>query len=207
MTGMVGGPGPVRPVAQGHLPAALLRALSQPMSVAGGEQGIVRVFGLGLDKAALDNLLAKPAEAQPLVIERMLGARLARPDRVDLIRLADLGPMGLAGYLAEGHDVPPAALATDRARLDRLTGAVMLVDSTAFGGAALSLNPDPELRFLGAYPTALAAAARLTTPERPRPEILQGPAAPRLVSGRQPGWLALLAVLGLLALYLLFRAL
>ncbi|MDX5349466.1 MAG: hypothetical protein LPJ95_02005 [Paracoccaceae bacterium] len=73
------------------------------------------------------------------------------PAHVELFDTADLSGVGLAGYLAEGLGVSETALAPDRARLDALTGPVLILRSRALHGRAVTLDPDPRLTLIATY--------------------------------------------------------
>ncbi|MDK3017247.1 hypothetical protein [Pseudodonghicola flavimaris] len=119
--------------------------MSDPLSVVAGEHGVIRVFALEMrpEQAAFQR--EEGAAAQ------MLGVATLEPGQVDVIRIADLEELGLAGYLTEGCGIPDAQIAPDRARLAALTGWVMVVRSRAFGGRAAQIAPAPELRLVATY--------------------------------------------------------
>ena len=70
---------------------------------------------------------------------------------MEVFALADLGELGLVGYLREGVDVPEADLQADRQKLSGLDGWVMLVHSSAFGGQGVVLTPWSEITLIGTY--------------------------------------------------------
>ena len=129
------------------------------------------------------------------------------PAFVEIFDLADLSGLGLAGYLAEGLGVPESAI-TDRARLDALSGPVLILLSKALHGRAVTLTPDPRLTLVGTYAEArppvhfeplptTAATGHLTpylppdqTPQRPTSALLLMGAALVLIGGVAL-WLAL----------------
>lgn len=110
------------------------------------EQGTTRVFALSLSDAAAQELREDPAtQAQFLGLERV------NPAGVEVIRLSDLGDLGLVGYLREGVDARPEDLQRDRRRLSALEGWVLLVHSSAFGQEEAHLTPVPEATLVGTY--------------------------------------------------------
>ena len=170
--------------------------------VPAGETGKIRIVtGGGAEPGG-----AEPDEAAAEAAAeaaRLLGLAALVPGEVESFVVADLGGLGLSGYLHEGYDVDPAALAADAAALDALEGRVSLVSPAAFGGKAARLAPLPGVRVLGPYTEARAAGAVAETPGREEPVVLV-PAplpAPGGAPLRVP--LALLALVGLPVLALL----
>ncbi|MBV1895948.1 MAG: hypothetical protein KUG70_05775, partial [Rhodobacteraceae bacterium] len=80
-------------------------------------------------------------QTDPLAMKQILGVDEIDPDYVEIFSLSDLDQLGLAGYLIEGCGVPADAVATERERLNAVTGYVMLVHSRAFGGHGVTLTP------------------------------------------------------------------
>lgn len=92
---------------------------------------------LGRDKARLAAELLGDPDLDPAFIE--------------VFDLADLADVGLSDYLTEGLGVPEAAVTPDRARLDAMTGPVLILLSRALHGRALTLRPDPRLSLIGTW--------------------------------------------------------
>ena len=125
------------------------------------EHGVVRVFALNLDDAA-----AKPWRAgEAPVIAKALGVEAIDPDHVDVLRLKDMHPMTLSGYLTEGIGLPADLVAPDRARLDALSGHAVVILSRAFGGKEAALNPTEVVTHIATYtePPTLPSFDDLTT--------------------------------------------
>lgn len=141
---------------------------------------------------------------------RLVGELLGDPDLdpafVELFDLADLSGLGLPGYLAEGLGVPETALAADRARLEAVTGPVLILLSKALHGRAVTLTPDPRLTLVGTYaeerppvhfePLPTAAAQGTLTPDLPLDRTPQRPTSAFLLLG------AALVLVALVALWL-----
>lgn len=72
------------------------------------------------------------------------------PAHVEVFTLEDVAPLSLRDYLAQAHDIPQAALAADRARLDAVRGQVVIVAPRAVAGID-ALDPDPQLGHIGSY--------------------------------------------------------
>lgn len=119
--------------------------MSDPLTIAAGEHGVIRVFALEM----------RPEQAaflrEPGAVDQMLGVEGLDPAQIDVIRLADLEDLGLAGYLTEGCGIPEDQIAPDRAKLAALTGYVLVLRSRAFGGRAVRLTPAPGLRLIASY--------------------------------------------------------
>ncbi len=110
------------------------------------EQGVTRVFSLSMTAEAARRL-SGDVEAQAAA----LGLESVNETGVEVFALADLGELGLVGYLREGVDVPEADLQADRQKLSGLDGWVMLVHSSAFGGQGVVLTPWSEITLIGTY--------------------------------------------------------
>lgn len=123
----------------------------------------------------------------------LLGDPDLDPAFVEIFDLADLSDVGLAGYLTDGLGVPAPALAPDRARLETLTGPVLILLSKALHGRAVTLTPDPRLTLVGTYaedrppvhfePLPTAAAKGTLTPGLPSDRTPQRPASAFLLLG------------------------
>lgn len=132
--------------------------MTAALNAAAGERGQIRVFAL--DMAPED---ARALRA-PGAADDALGVIGLDPRQIEIIAIADLGDMGLAGYLTEGCGIPRDRIAADLPRLNALTGHVMIVFSRAFGGRETALWPVPQLDPVGSYataPTDWSAAAPL----------------------------------------------
>jgi len=157
----------------------------------------VRVFSASLTPDEMQRDKAR------LVIE-LLGDPDLDPAFVEIFDLADLSGVGLAGYLTDGLGVPDTALTADRARLDALTGPVLILLSKALHGRAGTLTPDPRLTLVGTYaevrppvhfePLPTAAAQGTLTPDLPIDRTPQRPSAALLLFGAA---LVLVAVVAL----------
>jgi len=110
------------------------------------EQGTTRLFSLSMPEDKARALGDDPDQQQAL-----LGVETLNSGGVEVFSLSDLGDLGLAGYLREGIDAQEEQLKRDRTKLSALSGWVMLVHSSAFGGQAVTLSPAPELTLIGTY--------------------------------------------------------
>lgn len=146
------------------------------MEVAAEESGVVRVFSI--DTAEVDAL--RPIRDTAAGLDRiagLLGVDHIDPDFIELFPVSDLEAFGFANYLTAGNGIPEEQVEPDRAKLDALTGWVLIVYSSAFGGEAQTLAPLPALTHVGSY----------SEPRDTRPlEPLHSEAATETVATRPP---------------------
>lgn len=115
--------------------------MSTRIDVAEGERGTVRVFATDLTKDQIEGFDVAAA----------LGATSLEVEQVELFDIADLQGLGLAGFLEEGHGIPPEQLTDMAPQLDGLKGVVLIVPSRAFGDRKQTLTPTAPLRLLGTF--------------------------------------------------------
>jgi hypothetical protein len=119
-----------------------------PLHVARFEHGILRIWSFDRDSETGRRLLAG-MEAQPrdtATAMDVLGATRVDPYWLDLVRLADIPEMGLAGYLRQAYEVPQ----DEAERVTPSGDHVLIAPSRAFGDHEQTLSPDPALTPLGA---------------------------------------------------------
>lgn len=127
------------------------------MQVAAGEHGQVHVFAVNRPADEIRRANQHPETAMdrvrpaPALLARLTGIDDLDPRGAELIPVADLAGIGLAGYLAEGHEIAPDDLAPLRARLDGLEGYVLILRSAAFGGRALRLAETADLTHVASF--------------------------------------------------------
>jgi len=107
-----------------------------PLKIPPGERGILRLF-------ALDPGPKQARDINDQTAANLLGVHDLDPGQIDIIDLADLTGIGLSQYLVEGFAISLDQL--DRAKLDALTGHVLIVRSPAFRGHAATLALAPHL--------------------------------------------------------------
>lgn len=115
--------------------------MSDPLQVPAGETRVVRVFHLDLPREHIRFLREEPA-----ALADILGLAELDTAQADLLRLADLGPVGLSGYLSEGIGVPESAIAPEAAALDALRGHALVLRSGAFPPSGAAIAPKPGVR-------------------------------------------------------------
>ncbi len=117
--------------------------MTDPLVVAAGDHAVLRLFSLDM----------RPEEArflrEPGAAAQILGVSGLDPDQVEIFPLTDLQDLGLVGYLTEGCGLSRDQL--DIAKLDALTGWVMLLRSKAFDGQSMQLRPNPNVLLVGVY--------------------------------------------------------
>ncbi|MFO6465803.1 hypothetical protein ACK8OR_15525 [Jannaschia sp. KMU-145] len=121
----------------------------------------------------LSQLTDPPADALPL--ETALGASVDAT-YAEVFAIDDIAPMTLRDYLAQAHDIPADALSADAARLDALSGDVVVLAPRAVDGVA-TLTPRPELTHIGSYSTAQADDTPVTLPPAAREPRIATPGA------------------------------
>lgn len=144
------------------------------LTVPAFESGVTRIFAIEAADPALTAILP-PLPLDPGHLARLLGVTGLRDGHADRVAIKDLGDLTLSEFLRIGHDARSEDLAVILPALDRLRGLVLLVHSSAFGGQALTLTPQPGLTFIGAFRRHDAPPAPLSLPEKERAEVLQRP--------------------------------
>jgi len=156
--------------------------MTTSIDIPNDERGVIRVFSLSMSdaeaKALKDNV---PASADgPSPQQALLGARNLDSDFTEVFPVKDLDGIGLAGYLEAGNGVDRAQLAPDARRLAALERWVFIAFSSAFGGVAQTLSPDPALTLIGTYtePKPDFALGRPLTAESAKPQTAPEADAP-----------------------------
>ncbi len=127
---------------------------SDPLYIPQGEHGVVRVFAAQLTHDERQLLQQDPAR-----LHSLLGNPDLTPAQIDMVQIADLGDLGLGGYLAEGHDVPETAL--NLGALAEVKGTVLIVPSAALSAFGGTIHPAEGVSLVGTYLSADADPARL----------------------------------------------
>lgn len=172
--------------------------MTDPYEVTAGEFGVVRVFTTDLEPQGNAAITAQN-------VQKLLGKDIEiDPAKVEVFPTQMIEPIGLTTYLNEGYGIPEDDLLGTAAALDAHAGLIILISSSAFRGKAVTLEPTPGVRFVGAF--------RESAMEPPRPMAetasARGHLSPKVVKpdpfvrqGR--GWmLALAALLAAAALVL-----
>ncbi|MDP5334320.1 MAG: hypothetical protein NWT12_05680 [Paracoccaceae bacterium] len=128
--------------------------MTDPLHVRADEFGTVRVFGLRGTEAEIARMTERHQHADgqvhwPLMGE--LGIDHLDETHVEVFDVAQLGDIGLTGYMEEGLGIPAAQIAEHRALLENEGGKVLILLAGAFGGQAAHLAPSDKLSFLGLF--------------------------------------------------------
>jgi hypothetical protein len=127
------------------------------------------------------------------------------PTYAEVFAVEDVAPMGLRAYLAQAHDIPDPVLAADAARLDALSGDVVVLAPRAVEGLQ-TLTPRPELTHIGSYAPAEADDSPRSLPRASKSPHLETPGAAvgNPMTKRRIVWIVLGAVVAATLLLLLW---
>ena len=118
---------------------------ADPFHVLASEQGVVRVFATELEPEGAAAITASN-------VHKLLGKDInLDPAKVEVFPAKVIQALGLAAYLYEGYGIAEEDLRGKRSALDALTDLIVLVPSSAFMNKAQTLEPNPALRFIGAF--------------------------------------------------------
>ncbi|MRU15336.1 hypothetical protein FDP25_07840 [Roseovarius sp. A21] len=129
--------------------------MSERFEIKAHEHGIVRLFTLDTD-ADGPAMSTEPdwgadTDDPPWPLRDALGVTYLDSDFIELFDVADLEGVGLPQYMIDGLGVSEADVEEDRARLEAISGKILVVVSSAFGGFAGTLTPKSPLRWIGTY--------------------------------------------------------
>lgn len=175
------------------------------------ESGLVRLFVV--DTTAEPPLMSvepdwdSDADEPPWPLRDALGADYLDADFIELFDVADLGEMGLVGYMTEGLGIARDQVTEDHTRLNALRGMVLVVTTRAFGGVAQTIEPRAPLRWIGTYAEHRTAPSSeiLSSPgaagQTDRPDAVPHPPQPpqtfladRATYWREHAWIAAFAM-------------
>ncbi|WP_308915772.1 hypothetical protein [Jannaschia sp. LMIT008] len=154
----------------------------------------VHVFSVSEGGDPIPHQTFLAAGADGAALRRALGAEVDTT-HAEVFAVKDIAGMGLRDYVAQAHDVPREAMAGDAAKLDHLSGDVIVLSPRAVEGVR-ELDPAPHLTHVGAYqPEQPDAAPRDLPPAEPASR----PATPAASTGPTMGnrtivWIVLGAV-------------
>ena len=179
--------------------------MSERFDISPTERGVVRLFTLDLPPEQAAGFTEPDFDSDaPAPIDAALGVSYLDTDFVEVFPVSNLDGLGLAGYLVQGLGVPEAEVAADRARLNALTGHVVVVLSQAFGGHAATLTPKAPLTWIGTYTEEGASVKFAPLPsESAKGVITDAPQKPPKSNARISGMVAMYALLALFALVVL----
>lgn len=162
------------------------------MTLLSGTRDTVHLFAVDLPEDDLWAFVTADPDSGELPLRDALGVDHLDETQVEGAVTEDLVGIGLAGFMTEGIGVDEDLIAPDRARIDALTGSVVIVRGAAFDGASVALSPRPPLTHVGTWamtpaastmePLESAAATGAVPPPAPPPPA---PATP----DRRPAWI------------------
>ncbi len=116
--------------------------MTDPLAIPLGPERSVWVFAIDLPKDDAETFAAGPLSVA-------LGVDTVDPAQTEYLDADTFTEYGFSRYLLDGQGVAEDSLATDSARLDALSGPVLLVFRPGLGHGRLS--PRPPLRLIGRY--------------------------------------------------------
>lgn len=125
------------------------------------------------------------------------------PTYAEVFAVQDVEPMGLRAYLAQAHDIPDTELNGDAARLDALSGDVLVLAPRALEGLD-ALDPRPELTHIGSYAPAEADNSPRDLPRAVKEPSVVAPEVTSPSAGLSKGTIAAIVVGALVLAALLF---
>ena len=173
-----------------------------PLHVKAGEHGVVRVFTTDLEPEG-------DAAITPKNIERLIGRDVSLdPKKVEVFPARMIESISLTGYLAAGYGVRSQAMAGKAGALNGLKGLIVLIPSSAFRGEAVDLDPNPAIKFVGAFDEEKAPApVRMSHHDTAEGGVSPSGLSPEVRASRsiRQSWIiALAALIGAAALVLFF---
>ncbi|MXQ09306.1 hypothetical protein GQ651_15785 [Alphaproteobacteria bacterium GH1-50] len=174
--------------------------MTDPLEVSPHEFGTLRLFTTALDPDDASNITAQN-------VNRLLGANVDLiSEKIEVIPTRSVAGLGLTGYLRDGYGIPEDQLQGRAAQLDAVSGLLVFLPASAFGGKAASLDPHPSMRFLGLFHEEKAAAPGPMAPTDSAKGTVE-PARPKksttAASGGKRSWLIALGALLIAAVLVL----
>ena len=168
--------------------------------VAASELGTVRVFATDLDPEGASAITASN-------VHKLLGDNITLDAaKVEVFPAKVIQALGLSAYLYEGYGIAEDDLKGKRSALDALTDLIILIPSSAFKGEAQVLDPNPALRFIGAF----SEPAKAPPMAMAKPESAKGQLTPPATADtahlrqRKGSWIIALGALIIAAALVLF---
>lgn len=120
------------------------------LTIPASERRVLRLFALDLSPAEASALRA-PLTDEADRLAPLLGLTRLNHAMAEVVEIADLADLGLAGYLTAAHGIPPSQLTPDRATLNSLTGFVLVLFCEALVSRPAQLHLDPRVTLIGTY--------------------------------------------------------
>ena len=138
--------------------------MSGKIDIPAREIGVTRVFAVNLPPEEARRWDDEAGRGDGS-LETALGAQSLDHKYVDVIDTEAFRGEGLTKYLIEGIGLTEKSVAHDRARLDALSGYVLVLTSRAFAGAEQTIRPTAVVTLIGTYrePDATPVFTKLTS--------------------------------------------
>ena len=120
------------------------------IEINGSETEQIHLFHINLPPEAIERFTVQAGTGEwPL--KYALGATKLRTDFVDVVAISDLGQMTLSNYMTTAHNATGTAFDEARARIDALTGHVLLLPTQAFAHTSQTLTIGAPLKYVGSF--------------------------------------------------------
>lgn len=116
--------------------------MSTPLTIPAAERHKLRLFQLDLPREQIRFL------QEPGAVANLLGVEQLVDTGIQLIRVDDLAPLGLTGFLAEGCGIPEDQIRAHSAALAQAHGTVLALASSAFDDRATTVHLPGSVRLL-----------------------------------------------------------
>lgn len=171
----------------------MMDPLPDPLTVQPHERGVIRLFALDLAEeqvAAFANpRISSTGGAEVWPLRSALGVDDLVASGIEVIKIENLGEIGLSGYLTEGQGVSAEALAPYREAIEALTGHAVILHPSALPSGG-TIDPRP--------PVTHIATLREAPPDTPVGDLSAdngpAPAKPAKSAARQSGMVATVAL-------------
>jgi hypothetical protein len=120
------------------------------VEINGSDTTTLRLLHLDLPPEAVERF-TQMAGTGEWPLKYGLGATRLRDSFIDVVAIKDLEPMRLTQYLADAYDISPKVFGADLARVDTLTGHVVVLPPQAFDETSQTLSVAPPLTVIGSY--------------------------------------------------------
>lgn len=171
--------------------------MSETFNVSATERGVIRLFTVNLSADQIAAFTGSDIDEGALApINAALGVTYLDSDFVELFPVSNLSGLGLAGYMVEGLGIAESDIAPQRMRLNSLSGHVLIVLSSAFGGFETTIRPSAPLKWIGTYTEEGADIKFAPLPSKAAKGTQDGaPAKPPKSDARVGGMIAMYALI------------
>lgn len=173
------------------------------MTVPASEHGVIRLFAIDLEPAevlAFQDPVYDDADDVVWPLKTALGAKLLDQDFVEVFDVADLGELGLSGYLTQGVGIAQTEVDAHHLALAAAKGHLLLVTSAAFGGFESALTIQAPLRHIATLNEEREPVKFETLPDGGAKGAITIDAKPPKSDARIGGMIATYALIAMFAL-------